>query len=36
MFEILVNTNISIFEFYEYIRNIGGYFDKIIDRTKMV
>ena len=35
-FEISVNTDISVLEFYGYIKNIGRYFDKNIDRIKIV
>lgn len=31
--EISVNTDISVLEFYGYIGNIGGYFDKNIGET---
>ena len=35
-FEISVNTNILVFGFYKYIKNIGGYFDKNIGKTKII
>ena len=36
MFEISVNTNIVVLGFYGYIRNIDDYFDKNIDKTKII
>ena len=35
-FEILVITNILVLGFYEYIKNIGGYFDKNIGEVKII
>ena len=35
-FEVLVNMNILIFKFYEYIENINGYFNKNIDEMKII
>ena len=35
-FEISVNMDISILEFYGFIENIDGYFDKNINNTKMI
>ena len=31
-----INTDISVLRFYKYIINIEGYFDKNIDKTKIV
>ena len=40
MFEISINTDISVFEFYKYIkkykRNIDEYFNKNIGETKII
>ena len=40
LFDILiknsVNTDISVFRFYRYIINIEVYFDKNIDKTKII
>ena len=35
-FEISVNTDISVLRFYGYIENINAYFNKNINRTKIV
>ena len=35
-FKISVNMNILVFGFYEYMRNISGYFDKNIDEAKII
>ena len=36
LFEISINTDISILGFYGYIRNIDGYFDKNIGDVKII
>ena len=35
-FEISVNTDISIFGFYGFIENIGGYLNKNINKAKII
>ena len=35
-FEISVNMDISILGFYGFIENIDGYFDKNINKTKII